>query len=241
MLMKHWVFDLDGTLVDSFDFFLDFAKAEFQKNDLEFTPQHSIEGLGSPALRFLQKYLGADRGADALNRLRTQSYDDARHIRPFPGVIRFLEHLQRHGSKIAVWTSRDRSTTEHVLHHAGLAPFMQMVQTGCCVTQHKPNPEGMLAILNAFDCLPADVTMVGDHDVDMLAAKASGVRAIRAAWHRHSPQLSCDVADGVLHKVEHLHQWGPSPGSAGGNGIGALAVCASAALAAPQVVARSGG
>ena len=205
--MQHWVFDLDGTLVDSFDYFLKFVKIEFEKNSLEFTDAIGMEGLGTPALTFLAKYLGEPIASSALTRLRQQSLIDSQQIRPFPGILVHLEQLKANGCQIAVWTSRDRQTTDLVLKYSGLAPFMDTVVTACCVKRHKPHPDGMQKILDFFKCAPVNVTMVGDHDVDVQAAKATGVRGLRASWHRHLPKSQCGIADGVVTDVAHLSSW----------------------------------
>lgn len=205
--MRHWVFDLDGTLVDSFDYYLEFSKQVFSANGVQFLPHHQEECLGSPALPFLSKYLSESIAHASLADLRNQSLIDATKIRPFPGVEGHLNELRRRGSRMAVWTNRDRDTTDRVLECTGLDKYMDLVVTRSCVARHKPHPDGMLKILSSFDCEAHEVTMVGDHDVDIEAAIASGVRPLRASWHRHDPQTTCYRAVGVLHRVDQLSDW----------------------------------
>ena len=205
--MRHWVFDLDGTLVDSFDYYLEFSRQVFSANGVEFLAHHQAECLGSPALPFLSKHLSESVAHASLADLRKQSLIDATKIRPFAGVEDQLSELRRRGSRLAVWTNRDRGTTDKVLECTGLDRFMDLVVTGCCVPRHKPHPDGMIKILTAFDCEAHEVTMVGDHDVDVEAALASGTRPLRAAWHRHDPPTSCSRSAGLVSRVDQLSEW----------------------------------
>jgi len=46
------------------------------------------------------------------------------------------------------------------------------------VTTTKPDPEGILKLLEDLDAKPEEAILLGDHAVDMQAARAAGVRAI---------------------------------------------------------------
>lgn len=205
--MRHWVFDLDGTLVDSFDYFLNFVRQIFSDKGVDFLPHLQIECLGSAALPFLAKHLGDGAAKQELLKLRAQSLIDAEFIEPFPGIIQHLEALQTAGSQMAIWTNRDLQTTLCVLEATGLQRFMGKVVSGNCVAHHKPHPVGMQVLLEHFDCAPEEVTMVGDHEFDMLGGKAAGVRTLRAAWHRHAPPTHCALADGLVPTVAELSRW----------------------------------
>ena len=162
--------------------------------------------LGQPAAKFFAYKLGELHAEGALAELRRQSVFDAEHIKPFPGVIEFLEKLRIHGKNIAVWTSRDQSSANLVLEKTGIGPLIDHCVSGCCVSKHKPDPEGLQKIAGLFECDVSELVMVGDHDYDVKAAAAVGAYGIRASWHDFEPTEKCAYACEVAFNVASLSE-----------------------------------
>ena len=110
------------------------------------------------------------------------------------------------GCKLAVWTSRDRTSALTLLQRNKLDHYFDVVIAADCVTKHKPDPEGLLRIATELGCDVDDVVMIGDHDVDVLAARAAGVKPIRANWHGYRRGENCRFGELTVHSVEELVQ-----------------------------------
>ena len=205
--MKHWIFDLDGTLVDSFALYFEALTAIFKGSGKAFGPELRLPALSEYLPDFFEKHLGHRAVANAMIAIQARGNEDARRVIPFSGIIPLIEELVRSGSRIAVWTNRDRVSTELILQHSGLQKYVDICITRTCVSKPKPDSEGLLRILERFDCGPDAVTMVGDHEYDVEAAKIMGVRSVRAGWHGYWKMDRCLRADHQFESVEAFCSW----------------------------------
>ena len=205
--MKHWVFDLDGTLVDSFGHFFETMEQIFAAHGARFTPELRRAALTEPLDQFFRDHLGEPAFKSAIEALQTRSNEDARSIRPFARLESLMRELSARGSRVAVWTNRDLVSASLILKHSGLAELTEACISGTCVDRRKPDPEGLLRLVDRFGCRPDEVTMVGDHEHDVTAAKSVGARAVRASWHSYWREAPCTTADHQFHDVAEFEAW----------------------------------
>jgi phosphoglycolate phosphatase len=205
--MRHWVFDLDGTLVDSFGKYFALMGEIFAAHGRRFETGMHREALTESLEAMFEKHLGRENVARAFEVLRARSNEDARDIRPFAGMEGFLAELRTRGARIAVWTNRDLVSASLILEHSGLKGMTEAIVSGTCVSARKPHPEGLVRLIERFGCEPGEVTMVGDHPYDVEGAKAAGARAVRASWHGYWDDEECPVADAQFRRVADFHAW----------------------------------
>ena len=72
-------------------------------------------------------------------------------------------------AELAIFTRRVQKEMEYTLKRSRVGEFFNQIVTADDVTQGKPNPEGLLKILNGRD--PSTALYVGDNVDDALAAK----------------------------------------------------------------------
>lgn len=202
--MKNWVFDLDGTLVDSFGRYFDLLRKIFADHGRDFD-----DSLRHPALTekldvFFSRYLGQEQVERVLQRLQAESNEDARRIEVFPGLLGLVDNLRGRGSRVAIWTNRDFESASLIIKYSGLENRIDGWVSGTCVSERKPNAEGLRRLISDFGCSPEDVTMVGDHEHDMLGALEVGARAVRASWHSHWDEQQCGHAHHQFHQVDEF-------------------------------------
>lgn len=173
------VFDLDGTLVDSMPMVLKafaHALAPFRP------PMTELElflRLGGPPARTFGELIGDDAHVPAaLARMAAFSEDHWHLIRPFDGAMGLLGDLGARGRSLAVWTGRDRRSTERIVVEHRLAPMMHEVVCGDDLPTHKPHPQGLTEIMTRLGVGAAETLYVGDADVDVLAGAEVGVRTV---------------------------------------------------------------
>lgn len=205
--MKHWVFDLDGTLVDSFSPYFRSLEKIFAEHGARFTPDLQMAALTESLPLFFERHFGTPRLERAFERLKELSNEDALTIRPFAGVEAFLADLKRDGSKIGIWTNRDYESASLIVTHSGLAPFVDEFVSGTCTTLRKPHPEGLLRIIEKFQSHPSEITMVGDHEHDVTAAKTAGTRGVRASWHAYWKVDPCVHTEHHFHDFSQFSKW----------------------------------
>lgn len=172
------VFDLDGTLMDS----LPLVLRAFTHALQPYASQPSMDlfaRMGGPPHRMFAELIGnAEHVPEAIRRLQSFSRDNNHLIRPFDGAAVVLEKLRARGVSLAVWTGRDRESTEWLLGTHGLTDYFSTVVCGDDFPTHKPDPEGLREIVKRLDVDLRDVLLVGDADVDVQGGSACGVETL---------------------------------------------------------------
>lgn len=185
------VFDLDGTLVNSMPMVLasfTYAIEVFQKAP---EPLEIFEKLAGPADICLRNLLDDERNLpDAMGRLLEYNRTHHHQIVPFEGAVDMLDGLLKNNTEVALWTGRDRATTIEILSMHNLWKYFQKVVCGDDFESHKPDPEGLIHILDELSLKNSEVLFVGDSDVDVLAGHASQVPTLLI---RHSRTVSKQV------------------------------------------------
>ena len=178
-----YLFDVDGTLVDSA---VDICGAI--QAVLATTRQNNVTE------EFLRTYIGRhllDLFQDLMPELTREQIDqmiaDYRRIylarnhsltRPYPGVAEVLAALP--GRKSTA-TTKGTPTTRSLLEQFGLLPYFDHVQ-GTDGFPAKPEPDVILASLKVFGARPEDCLLVGDAPADMEAGRRAGVKTCAVLW-----------------------------------------------------------
>jgi HAD superfamily hydrolase (TIGR01509 family) len=188
---KHFVFDLDGTVLSSGPFYLSILERLCERYQVELTLADRRLALGLPARKFFTEKLPPHVQGPAFDFLVQQSIIELPHIPVFDGMQDLLRDLRKRGCRVALWTSRDKASTEALLTLRGIHDHFDLKVTYDCISRHKPDPEGLIHIAGKFGCDVRELVMVGDHDVDVQAAHSAGSKPIRANWHGLTPGFVC--------------------------------------------------
>lgn len=185
------VFDLDGTLLDSLPLVLAAIAHALEPFGAPRTTMEIFGRLGGPPARFLPALLDDLRHAPvAIERMEMYHDENTHLIRVFDGVPRLLEELRAGGVQVAVWTGRDRKSTERLLRAHALDGYFHAILCGDDLPTHKPDPAGLVEILRQLGVAPADALFVGDADVDVLGGVACGVSTILI---RHAREIEAHI------------------------------------------------
>ncbi len=183
--MTYWVFDLDGTLVDSHSLFFNSLSWVFSHFNRTFTALDSAETLKTPGKEFLQYFknqFGDHDGHKAYQLFQTRLNSDNSQTPYIEGILDLIHLLDIKGYHKAIWTARERHSAQGVIDFHQMDKKFNPIISSNDVTYCKPHPEALHEIAQHFNCKTEDLIMVGDHDNDMLAAHHVGAKAIRANW-----------------------------------------------------------
>lgn len=201
---RYFVFDLDGTVLSSTPFYHAILETIFHRNGISLTEDDKRLAMGLSASAFLAPRLNPEAMEEALIHLRDQSQVDKDFIPVFDGLHEVLAMIHGRGDRLAIWTSREKTSALQLVEKQKIAQFFDLVVTADCVRRHKPDPEGLTYIASQFGCDFSDIVMIGDHDVDILAAKATGSLPVRANWHGYRPGENCHLGALTVHSVAEL-------------------------------------
>ena len=176
------VFDLDGTLIDSRRDLADATNAlivEYGGSPLTTDQVTAMVGEGAAVLvRRALAAAGLDPGTPgALDRFLV--HYDARltaHTRPYDGIPEALAALRASGLTLALLTNKPQRATTRILEELKLAPMLSHVVGGDTAAGRKPNPAGLLQIVDAAGAVPDETMLVGDSPIDLETARRGGTR-----------------------------------------------------------------
>jgi HAD superfamily hydrolase (TIGR01549 family) len=173
-----FVFDLDGTLVDSvYQHVLAWREAlETEGIDLSVWRIHRKIGMsGGLFTNMLLRETGIEFDQDRiwrLQRLHADAYKrNSSKIRPLPGARALLSALTSAQIPWAIATSGRLETAGPVLETLGVDLFRTAVVTRDHVKYAKPEPDLFLAAASRLGVKIETATVVGDSVWDMLAAR----------------------------------------------------------------------
>jgi HAD superfamily hydrolase (TIGR01509 family) len=180
-----FLFDLDGTLVDSvYEHVLAWHEA-LQAEGIELSVWRIHRKIGMSGGLFANMLLRETGGAIAperMERLRRHHAEAYRRragqVRPLPGAQALLATLSSAGIPWAIATSGRMETAGPVLHSLGVDPDKVPVITRDKVRHAKPDPDLFLAAAEALGEPIENACVVGDSIWDMLAARRAGALGV---------------------------------------------------------------
>lgn len=187
MAIKTFLFDLDGTLVDSnadLAEALNYMRKSFQLPPLPLAKVQELLGWGIRELidkSFLQEGIKLS-SADLDRALKLDMDYYTEHIadltRPYPGVVETLSELQKRNCAMALVTNKHAHAAEKILRLTGLADFMQFVGGDGLNLKLKPEPDLLLKAMEVLKADPASAVMVGDNNTDLGSARNAGIKSV---------------------------------------------------------------
>jgi len=201
------LFDLDGTLVDSYDAIaasLNHARAAFGEPPYPVAVVRRMVGHGLETL--IEEALGAER-IEAGVRLFREHYDrvGVEATRTLPGVAPTLEALSQRGYRMGVASNKPARFGRPILERLGLAAHFGAILGPDLVTHPKPHREMVDRLLAILEVKAAEVVYVGDMGIDAETCRNAGIRCWLIATGSCSPEeLASAGGDRCLDRFEDL-------------------------------------
>lgn len=185
MQLDGMIFDLDGTLTDTFGVcFIAFREALRPFTGRTFTDEEIVARFGPSEEGMLQRWV-PDRWEECLRLYLTAYEREHRRIgRTFPGVETALGLLRTFGIRLGVVTGKGPQSAAISVAQLGLAPYFDCIETG--------SPEGTVKVrciervLARWGVAPDRTAYLGDVVSDIEASRAVGAIPLAAAWDERS-------------------------------------------------------
>jgi len=186
-LFTLYVFDLDGTLIDSRRDLAEAANALLVECGGAPLAEERIGSMVGEGAAVLVSRVFAAAGlplpGDALPRFIAR-YDERllNYTRPYDGVVETLEALRARAA-LAVLTNKPLGATRRILDGLGLAPFFGgAVIGGDGPLPRKPEPAGLQQLSAAAGVGLESTLMVGDSAIDWETARRAGTAICLARY-----------------------------------------------------------
>ena len=177
-LSVSFLFDLDGTLVDSVYQHVAAWQQALHAAGIELSVWRIHRRIGMSGGLFTEMLLREIHREvtpallGELHAYHTEAYISLmKWVRPLPGARRLLEHLTRVGIRWAIATSGRMATARHNLELLGLDVAGTVVVTRDDVQRAKPDPDLFTAAAGRLRTNIEAAVIVGDSIWDMLASR----------------------------------------------------------------------
>lgn len=191
---RYILFDLDGTLTDSYEGIINGFKYALDRLGVEPQPETFRKCVGPPIIQSLKSFYGFDdETADEGLRLFREYYSSKgiHENAVYEGVETMLRTLNAHGKKLMIATAKPENMAEQVLENFDLAEQFCFIAGSTSDRPVPPNDPKLRAskedvinyILRTNDILdPENAVMVGDRSSDITAAKRFGLQTIGVSY-----------------------------------------------------------
>ena len=186
--VRAFVFDLDGTLIDSKMDLVNSVNAMLCETGRDELPPDLIASyVGHGAPQLMASTLGpaateAERKEATAIFLKRYNQQKLRETKPYPGVVEGLRSLAEAGLRMAVLTNKPMQPSVEILDGLQLTRFFRAIYGGDSFATKKPEPAGVLAVLRELGVKPEEAAMVGDSDVDIQTARNAALVAVGVTY-----------------------------------------------------------
>jgi len=185
------LFDLDGTLVDSYAALteaVNYARREHGLHELSAARIRDFVGDGLDKL--LQRAFDTEQIPSSVNDAFENRYDEicCAESKILADVETTLETLSGLGVAMAVCTNKPTSFSKKILAFLQLAPYFRAIVGPDLAGARKPSAQHVLHTLEATECAKEDALFVGDMPIDVHAARKSGIDVAVVATGSSTPE-----------------------------------------------------
>jgi phosphoglycolate phosphatase len=187
-VIRLFVFDLDGTLVDSLRDLADAANALLASCGVPPLDEQRIGGMVGEGVAMLVarafEASGSPAPPDAVKRfLAIYETGLLNHTRPYDGVPKMLAALGAR-TPLALLTNKPLAATRHILIGLDLAKYFpdHAVVCGDGLFPRKPDPAGLRHLASRVEARQSDTLLVGDSVIDWRTARSAGTQLCVARY-----------------------------------------------------------
>jgi len=183
-MIKAFIFDIDGTLIDSNDFHALAWKKAFAEKGYEFPFEKIRRQIGKGADTLLPEFFTEneiEKYGDKLAARRGEIFKDEylEQIKPFPKVRELFERIKADNLKIALASSANEDEVEEYKKIANIEDLVEKSTSADDAEKSKPEPDIFEAALKLLgNPAPSDVIVVGDTPYDAEAARKAQIKSI---------------------------------------------------------------
>lgn len=201
-----FVFDLDGTLLDTLQDLADSTNIVLRECGYpERSKDEILHFIGNGAKRLIYQAVPESASVDDAERalaLWTKRYPEEGYpkTKPFDGILEALRALRAEGVKLGLLSNKfDAPAKENAQRF--LPGLMDVVYGERPGIPRKPDPTALLGIIEELGSVPQRTVYVGDSPVDMETARNAGAFAVGVSWG-YNP-VDKLVAAGAKKVIDH--------------------------------------
>ena len=175
-----FIWDLDGTLLDSYEAILSGIEETFGQFAIPYDKEKVREFILKFSVQDLLEQVAEERKLDAevLNQVRAQSLAEKNaQVVLMPGAREVLAWADEAGIQQFVYTHKGDNAFA-ILRDLGLESYFTEILTSQSGFERKPSPEAANYLLEKYQLDPNNTYYIGDRTLDVEFAQNSGIQSI---------------------------------------------------------------
>ena len=190
--MKYFIFDVDGTLIDTEKMYMLPLHKTLLENGYDFSYEDVVKLFGITSMDTV-RILGVKNPVDIRDQWFAKIKDYTQYAHVYDGIEDVVKKLHADPTiKTAIATSKVEAEFHRDVTKFGLDQYFDAFVFSNEIKKGKPAPDMILKGIEKLDADPAATIYIGDTKFDLQAAHAANVQFALAGWRA---KKTADFAD----------------------------------------------
>ena len=175
--IEHFVFDLDGTLVESHRTIHEATLQSFRKMGIEgaLPEAEFYRMIGFHFEDIFNAFnINVPDFEEFINIYKSFYFDFIDSSALYPNVEETLSHLKKTNYTVSLLTTKGQDQAEKIIDHFNLNKYFDFIMGRRNGIAHKPSPEPLLFVCGELNIDPSKTLMVGDSELDVICGRDAG-------------------------------------------------------------------
>lgn len=187
MNKKFAIFDMDGTLINSMDYWCNLGREYLYKYGITKNIEDILEEVGTKTMSqgsklFADNFDGLPGVPEIISELRTMIADHyKKDVVTKPGVIEYLEALHNQGVRMCLASATDVNLVVLVMKRLGIDKYFEFMLSCEEIGKGKDEPDIYLEAARRLGCKPEEAAVYEDVFYSANTAKKAGFYTIAVA------------------------------------------------------------
>ncbi|MDU5923625.1 MAG: HAD family hydrolase [Finegoldia magna] len=183
-MIKNILFDLDGTITNSYEGIVNAVKFSLDKINFKYDESKLISFIGPPLKdSYMNLGFSEEESKDRIEDFRDYYFRKGmKEMHLYEGIVETIQKLHDTGYKIYLATSKVESSAKKILSDNNLLKYFSYA-AGATMDQSRVEKEDVIAyLIDKTGIKPEESIMVGDRLHDIEGAKLNNIKAIAAGY-----------------------------------------------------------
>ena len=218
-MIKNILFDLDGTITNSYEGIVNAVKFSLDKINFKYDESKLISFIGPPLKdSYMNLGFSEEESKDRIEDFRDYYFRKGmKEMHLYEGIVETIQKLHDKGYKIYLATSKVESSAKKILADNNLLKYFSYA-AGATMDQSRVEKEDVIAyLIDETGIKPEESIMVGDRLHDIEGARLNNIKAIAAGYgfgnedeYKNAvfvANKSSDVYEYVINQNDRWFEW----------------------------------